>query len=118
MLQRKLDSSNQETEFVAGIVTSSFKAQGIKWPLLEKRAHRVGNLNLSDSARLGLLNLVENVGRQYVAPNDCQVRRRFSKGRLLDHVLDLINTVFHFFTVDSAKTRNSLAFYLKNSDDG
>ncbi len=50
MLQRKLDSRNQETKLVARIVTRSFKAHGIKRPLLQQRSHRVSNLNLADGA--------------------------------------------------------------------
>jgi hypothetical protein len=63
MLERKLHCGNQETEFVAGIVTRSLKAHGVKWPLLEKLTHGISNLDLADCAWTGFFNLIEDVRR-------------------------------------------------------
>ena len=53
MLQSKLNGRYQKTQLVAGIVTRSLKAHGIKWSLFQKRSHGVSNLNLAYGAGTG-----------------------------------------------------------------
>src|SRR6266550_6046406 len=108
MPEGELNCGNQETELVAGIVTRSFEAHTVKWPLLEKRTHSISNLNLSDGAGQGFFKLVEDIRCQHIPSDNCQIRGRFRKLRLFDHVVDLIDPVFHFLTIDYAKPRNRL----------
>src|SRR5882672_3708227 len=103
MLERELDSSNQEAELVTGVVARTFKANRVKRTPPQERTHGVSNLNLADRAGRCLLKLVEDVRRQHVTTDDCQIRRRFRKRRFFNHVPDLINTVCHFLAIDYAE---------------
>ena len=61
-------------------------------PLLQQRAQAVGQLDLAGAIALRrFLERREDVGRQDVAADDRQVRRRLVARRLLDQVADPVD---------------------------
>src|SRR6185295_14617713 len=99
MLECELDCSNQESQFVARVVTRSVQTYGVERPALEKRTHGISDLNLSDGAGTGFFKFTKDVRREHIPSDDCQIRRCFSKRWLLNHVFDLINAVFYFLAI-------------------
>src|SRR2546421_10338759 len=95
----------------------AFKANCIKWSLLQQGAHSVGDLNLADGPRRRVLDFSKNVRGQNVAADDCQIRRRLREGWFLNHVLDLVNAVTDFVDVKHAKARDGLPGNLHSADN-
>ena len=75
--QREVDDGFQEAELVAGVVADAFDLAGVDRPGLQQLAQAVGQLNLAGAIALGRGQRREDVGRQDVAADDRQVRRRF-----------------------------------------
>src|SRR6266542_5408376 len=90
----------------------------VKWPLLEQRAHGVGDLYLANRSRLSLLDLFEDVRCQDESSNDFQIRGRLGEWRFFYHVFDFENTIFHLVYSQGSETRNCLAGNLHRSNNG
>ena len=60
---------------------------------LEQQRDRIGELQLAATARLDAIEHVEDLGREHVATDDREVRRRLIARRLLDDAPDLEQTL-------------------------
>src|SRR4051812_36383419 len=69
-LQRHLDGRLQPAEGRPGVVPGALELVRVHGLLGHQRLDRVGQLNLAPGATLGLLELVEDLRRQYVAADD------------------------------------------------
>ena len=75
--QREIHHRLQEPQLVARVVADAFHFAGVDRPRLQQLAQAVGELDLAGAIALGLRERREDVGRQDVAADDRQVRRRF-----------------------------------------
>src|SRR3954454_23318424 len=82
--ERDLARSAEPARRRPGVVASPLEFVAEALLLLQERGDPVGPLDLAVGATLGLLELVEDLRRQHVAADDRQVRRRGTRGRLLD----------------------------------
>ena len=84
--QREVDHRLQEPELVARVVADAFDLARVDRPRLQQLAQAVGQLNLAGAIARGRRERRKDVGRQDVAADDRQVRRRLVARRLLDQI--------------------------------
>ena len=72
-LEGELDVGDQKPELISRVVANSIELDGVDRALLEKDAHGVGYLDLAARAGLGLLDGIEDVGREDITTNDSKV---------------------------------------------
>src|SRR5690242_19632963 len=78
-----VDDRRQPTERVARVVAGDRADDAVERRPRCLRLERVGELDLAPGARTDAGDLVEDVGRQHVSPDDDEVARRIVRLRLL-----------------------------------
>ena len=101
--QREVHDGLQEAELVAGVVAHALDLAGVDRPRLEQLAQTVGQLDLAGPVALGRRERREDVGRQDVAADDGEVRRRLVARRLLDQIADAVDALAEIRTLGRAR---------------
>src|SRR5262245_51963115 len=73
-LEGQLDGGLEPAHRGPGVISGAFEFVGEDRLLLHELGDRVGQLDLAAGPALGLLELVEDLRREHVAPDDRQVR--------------------------------------------
>ena len=105
--QREVDHRLQEPQLVAGVVADALHLAGVDRPRLQQLAQAVGQLDLAGAVALGRRQRREDVGRQDVAADDRQVRRRFVARRLLDQIAHPVDALAEIDATARARSRRS-----------
>src|SRR6185503_13938582 len=89
--QRELDRGLEKPELVAGVVAPALELDRVHRAAGAQHSQRVGQLDLAAGVRAGAGQKLEDLGRQHVAADDGQIRRRVLRLRLLNEVEDLVH---------------------------
>ena len=92
ILQRELDSGNEEPQFVAGIVPVALDFVREHRGLLHQLPQRIGQLNFSVLSGLCLAQDGENLRRQHITTDDRQIGGRIRRGRLFYEIVHTMQT--------------------------
>src|SRR4051812_47289554 len=82
--ERQLDGRTKPAHRGARVVPLALEGVAVDRLLVHERLDPVRQLDLAACAPLGLFELVEDLGREHVSPDDGEVRRRRPRIRLLD----------------------------------
>src|SRR5690242_19117889 len=91
--ERELDGRLEPAHRGAGVIAVALERVAEHALLVHQRLDGVGELDLAARAALRLLELLEDLGRQHVAPDHREVRRRVLGLRLLHQVRDAVRAV-------------------------
>src|SRR5439155_2214122 len=92
-VERELDVRAQEIDLLTDVVSTAPAMAAEHALVLEQHGDRVGELQLAAAPRHDEVERGEDLGREHVATDDRQVRRRLVARRLLDDATDLDDAV-------------------------
>ena len=116
--QAELNVGLDEIELVPDVVAFAGEAQPVHPAVGEHGDHRVGQLDLTVLARLGLRDVIEDRGVEDIAARDREVGRRFVDLRLLDQLIDFNDAVALALAAGDAVARDLVRFHFFEGDDG
>ena len=117
MLAREMEDGAQVARLVAGVVAHAVELDREDGALGEQAPQPVGQLDLAAPALPGLLQRAEDVGREQVPPDDGEVRRRVSRGGLLDEIGDPVDAPAESFGGDHSVAADRLARHPLDEQD-
>src|SRR5262249_37749121 len=88
--QTVLDGGAQISDLAAAVVANAGERQHVHGLVVHEAGNAVGQLDLTACAALSLLELGEDAGRQDVAADDREIRRRILRLRLLNDACDAL----------------------------
>src|SRR6516164_6194161 len=88
--KREFDCGFEEAELVARVIAFTFEHVRIDGLLFEQEADAVGQLDFAAFSFSSFFEEAEDLRRQNVSPDDCQIRGSFARGRLFHNVLNAV----------------------------